>query len=377
VTVHRAIPEGLPALGGNGPPAILELIRAALPRARVLRVIPLSADTDGSDEATEKAMGYGAPLRITVANPDGSRRDLVLHTATADEFGHDRRADRAANMLLAFDSFDRIPHHVAAVDVGAVTAGGHFRSLRDTGEFYLLTSYAEGRVYAEDLRRIARTGALAEGDVARAARLARILARIHSERPEGHHRYRRAIRDLIGHGEGIFGIIDGYPAGVEEASPERLAAIERRVLEWRFKLRTCERRLARTHGDFHPFNVVVGEGDEITLLDTSRGSEGDPADDVTCMAINYFFFALQAPGTWQTSFRLLWSTFLQTYLDETGDHGILDVAAPFFAWRGLVLASPRWYPAIAGRTRNAILSFVERVLEAPRFHPDDVEELLP
>jgi len=338
-------------------------------------VTPLGADTDGSEEATEKAMGYGAPLRITVMDPDGAERDLVLHTGSADEFGHDRRADRAASQLLAFDTFNRVPYHAAAIDVGAVTVDGHYVSLRETGEFYLLSTYAQGHVYAEDLRRIARTGTLAEGDVGCARQLARILAAIHAERRNQRHHYRRAIRDLVGHGEGIFGIIDGYPAGTDEASPERLFAIERKVVEWRHKLRNHEERLARTHGDFHPFNVVVDAGDRITLLDTSRGSEGDPADDVACMAINYVFFALGAPSSWQSAFRSLWRAFLDTYLSETGDHGIFDVAAPFFAWRGLVLASPRWYPAIGGRTRNAILSFVERVLDAPRFHPDQAEVL--
>jgi len=36
---------------------------------------------------------------------------------------HDRRADRAAQALLAFDDFAAIPHHIAALDVGAIGPG--------------------------------------------------------------------------------------------------------------------------------------------------------------------------------------------------------------------------------------------------------------
>jgi len=44
--------------------------------------------------------------------------------------------------------------------------------LRDGGEFYLLTTFAPGTIYADDLRRIARTGAATDVDVARIDALA-------------------------------------------------------------------------------------------------------------------------------------------------------------------------------------------------------------
>ena len=48
---------------------------------------------------------------------------------------------------------------------------------------------------------------------------------------------------------------------------------------------------------------------------------------------------------------------------------MLEVIAPFFAWRGLVVASPRWYPHLAAEDRDRILRFVERALAAERFEP--------
>jgi len=53
------------------------------------------------------------------------------------------------------------------------------------------------------------------------------------------------------------------------------------------------------------------------------------------------------------------------------------VAAPFLAWRGLVLASPRWYPELPPSARQALLGWIERALDAPSFDPDSAEELFP
>jgi hypothetical protein len=354
---------------------VRQLVEAVLPDARVEDVTTLGPDGGPGNDLTEKAAGYGVPRRITVARPDGSTQRLVLHTSTANAFGHDRRSDRAAEMLLAFDTFGSIPAHVEVVDVGSLTRDGRFLSLRDAGEFYLLTTYAEGDVYAADLRRIAKERRARPEDRRRCEALANYLVALHGAKGAQPGSYRRAVRDLVGHGEGIFGIIDGYPDDVPGAPPARLQAIERRCVEWRWKLRGRDQRLARTHGDFHPFNIVFNEASQLTLLDTSRGSQGDPADDVTCLAINYVFFALGAPGAWQGGFRALWERFWDVYLGWSGSAGVLDVAAPFLAWRALVRANPGWYPAVTSSARDALLGLVERALDAPRFDPADAERL--
>ena len=358
--------------------ALAELVASVCPDATIESVTPLRPDEGREDaDGTEKAIGYGVPLRIRARLPDGKRRDLCLHTARPDEFGHDRRADRAANMLLSFDTFGKIPRHAAALDVGAVSADGRLVSLRGSGEFYLFTEYVEGHVYAEDLRRIAHDKAADDRDVSRAVTLAHLLAETHAVRIDAPAVYRRAIRDLLGHGEGIFGLVDGYPDDVPMAPEERLFALERRCLDWRHRLRKRSSRLTRAHGDFHPFNILFDEKGEPVLLDTSRGSAGDPADDVMCLSLNYIFFALEAPGSWRGAFRSLWRAFLGTYLERTGDREIFSVAPPFLAWRALVMCNPRWYPSIHESTRDALLGFAERALDAPRFDPDDAERLFP
>jgi hypothetical protein len=276
-------------------------------------------------------------------------------------------------MLLAFDDFARVPGHAAALDVGAIRGNDDLISLAGTGEFYLLTRFAEGEVYADDLRRIARDGELSARDERRADALVQRLVEMHAEKLDDAPRYQRAMRDLLGSGEGIFGMIDSYASDVPDAPPERLRALERRLLDWRWKLRGRNLRSCRTHGDFHPFNVVFSNDDVPTLLDASRGCVGDPADDVTCMAINYVFFAVEHPGSWARGLSSLWYRFWKLYLEATGDRELFSVCAPFLAWRGLVIANPAWYPHVTGQVRNRLLSFIETALDAERFEPEQAE----
>ena len=359
---------------GQGAERLRRIVERALPGAQLLRVVPLAPDAKVEDESA-KGGGYGAPLRLDVAHA-GKQLSLVLHTVTSNDFGHDRRADRAAEVLLAADTFDALPGHVAVLDVGAYRGAGDFVSLAGTGEFYLLTTHAEGRVYAGDLRHIARTGMLTTLDLERSRALTHYLGTLHRRRPpQPESAYLRFVRDTLGSGEGIFGIVDGYPDDVPEASRARLERIEEQCLAWRFRLRRRGDRLRRTHGDFHPFNVLFDDRSELKLLDASRGALGDPGDDVACMAINYPFFALGHPGAWRDALQPLWHGFWGQYLAETKDDALYDVVAPFLAWRGLVLASPAWYPELHADDRNRILGFVERVLAAERFSPDMANEI--
>jgi aminoglycoside phosphotransferase (APT) family kinase protein len=355
-------------------PSVRDIVRQVLPDAAVLSVAPLRPDTD-AQQATHKAVGYGAPLVVAVRRATGAEEKLVVHFDTPNDFGHDRRADRAANVLLAWDDFPKVPGHVRALDVGILMPGHELRSLRDGGELYLLTPWVPGEPYAEDLRRIGQRREAAVVDLQRCAALVDALVAIHACPGTHPAAYARAIRDLLGHGEGIFGLVDAFSTNVPAAPPERLEAIEQRCLAWRWRLKARTERLRRTHGDFHPWNVVFGQGPEPALLDSSRGSQGDPADDVTCMALNYVFFALLEPAAWKGGYRPLWRLFWARYLERTRDRGVLETAAPFLAWRALVMSNPSWYPAVDAGTRDALLRFVERALEAPRFDPDWADAL--
>jgi hypothetical protein len=354
-------------------PALASLVRQRAPGAELVAVDPLGSDASGQG-TSRKAMGYGRPLRLTLRMPDGALERWVLHTAAANEFGHDRRADRAAEMLLAYDTFDAIPQHVRALDVGAIGRDGHLVSLRDAGEAYLLTRWAEGHTYAEELRAIVRRGKAEERDVDRVLALAEYLASLHVAQ-HGRTAYLRAARDLVGSGEGIFGIIDGYPSNVPGAPPERLEAIEACCVAWRWRLKARLGRLSRVHGDFHPFNVVFDDEGELVLLDASRGSLGEPADDLTAMAVNYLFFALSAEGG-RDAFRRLWRVLWRHYFSLRPDEEMLEVAPPYLAWRTLVLANPNWYPDVDEALRDRLLGFAEDALERGGLDLAAAEELM-
>jgi len=352
-------------------PRLREHLARLYPQHRIVAISELAPDAGATKDATAKAAGYGRPVEIVLEDASGNTVELVWRVASANEFGHDRRADRAEGALLAYDDFAAIPQHVRAVDVGAIRTTGELVSLRDWDELYLVTEYARGTIYAEDLRRIARDGA-GDRDLARVDVLAGYLAELHT-RIDAPVRYRRAIRDLVGHGEGIFGIVDGYPLDVDGARPERLHAIERRCVEWRWRLREHESRLARTHGDFHPFNVLF-DGDRLAVLDASRGTCGDPADDITAMAVNYVLFALGTRGAW-AHLGPLWQRFWSAYEQARPDPSLRAVAPPFFAWRALVVCNPRFYPKLDEHGRDALLRLAERALDTGHLEPRWADEL--
>ena len=122
------------------------------PGEEIVGIEPLAPDTGATTGSTEKVAGYGLPMRISLVDKRGNRREFVWRTASANEFGHDRRADRAAGMIQAFDDFARMPRHVEALDLGIVASDGTLVSIRDGDEPHLLTSFAPGTIYADDLQ---------------------------------------------------------------------------------------------------------------------------------------------------------------------------------------------------------------------------------
>jgi aminoglycoside phosphotransferase (APT) family kinase protein len=273
-------------------------------------------------------------------------------------------ADRAQLLLWAHDAFGKLPRHVASLDVGALRASGELVPLGAAEELFMLADFVEGKEYADDLLRLRAGGELAALDVARADALCDYLVDIHRVPGPEPGLYVRRIRELLGHGECIFGVADSYPQ-----APQAVQEIEQRCLRWRWKLKSRVHRLRQVHGDFHPWNILFREGTDFSVLDRSRGEWGEPADDVTCLTLNYLFFSLQRAGRLEGGFERLWRRFWERYLERSGDAEMLEVAAPFFAFRGLVLANPLWYPALEQAVRDKVLRFVLSVLDAERFDP--------
>jgi hypothetical protein len=329
-----------------------------------LRVTPLGGGRQG-----DKGYGYGIPLRLDY-ELDGKPRRAVLESVRPGPFGHEHRADRAQLLLWAHDAFARLPKHVASLDVGAVRRSGDLVPLGDAEEFFMLADFVDGREYADDLLRLKAGGALTTQDLDRADGLCDYLVEIHRRRSVDRGLYVRRVRELVGHGECIFGVSDSYP----EAYRAILEKMEHQVLGWRWKLKAHADRLCQVHGDFHPWNILFREGADFSVLDRSRGEWGEAADDVTCLTLNYLFFSLQRFGRLEGDFETLWLRFWERYLVASGDSAILEVAAPFFAWRGIVMASPVWYPSLDQSIRGRLFDFILNVLAAGRFDPSRANE---
>lgn len=339
-----------------------------------VQVINVFELTHGEEEQL-KEFGYGVPLLIEFTH-QGEAVRAVLHTLASNEFGHERASDRACNILLDHATFNQLPRHVRSLDVGTFTRRGKLLSLGEWEEFFHLTHYAPGQPYADDLKRIARMGAVEPVDRVRVRLLADYLAQIHAVKRDDPARYRRRVRDLLGHGEGIMGMTDSYPPDCGPAPPARLEEIEKQCVGWRWRIKGATHRLSQVHGDFHPWNVLFQDGGELALLDRSRGAWGEPGDDLSAMTINYILFSLRQHGTFREPFTSLFRLLWERYLNATEDEEMLSVIQPFYAWRALVVAHPRWYPSLSDSVRETLLRFLENVLSTDRFDPFEVERYL-
>lgn len=321
-----------------------------------------------SSESDLKGFGYGKPIRVAYRS-GGQVRSVVLSTMSPGPFGHEHPADRAQAMLMDYDTYGKLPRHVRSVDVGAFAGDGSLFSVAQAREFFVLIEWVKGDSYHVDFERLLAGGRLRTLDRHRAGAMARYLVSIHRVKHRDPALYRRRLRELIGHGECIMGLTDSYPDRYRFIDETLLRSIEEACNRWRWRLRSRAARLAQVHGDFHPWNILFRAGTDFSVLDRSRGEWGEPADDLTSLSINYLFFSLQRCGRLAGPFEVLFRHFWDTYLEASRDHQILETTAPFFAFRGLVIASPLWYPNLTISVRRTIFRFVQNVLAAERFDP--------
>ncbi len=322
-----------------------------------------------------KGFGYGSPLLVEY-EAGGQKGSAVLSTMRVQHgFGHDHFSDRARILIWQNSTFCRLPKHVPSLDVGYFSGNGRLVSAGQATEYFLLMGKVEGREYFFDLERVKEKGAT-DLDCDRVVALSDYLAQIHAVKNDCPPLYLRKVREIVGDGECIFGILDDYPESPGFLDPDELREIEKICVEWRWMLRDKAKRLCQVHGDFHPWNVMFREGTDFTVLDRSRGEWGEAADDITAMAMNYIFYSVQKSLRLTGDLKDLFELFFENYLEKSGDEELLEVIAPFFAFRAMVVASPTWYPLLSDDVRRTLFNFLENVLRSDSFNYRDVNSYL-
>jgi hypothetical protein len=313
---------------------------------------------------------HGEGYLITVKKK-GEEASYVIKAVRPEGFGHDYPSDRAAMFLLALDTYGGIPNHVKAIDVLSLNEKGELKSIGGGREYFLLMEKADGRSYFNDLREFSKKNDLDEIDVRKIKTMAGYLGRLHSLKKDSRTLYLRKIRDIIGHGECLMGVFDTYPEGA--LSFKEMAEIEKKCIDRRAALKKMHKRLCRIHGDFHPGNIwFKDKPEDFILLDRSRGPWGEAADDLTALTINYIFFSIRYHNSVKGPYLRGLGLFFDEYIEKTADKHVLDVVAPFYAFRGAVVANPLFYPELTKRQRRLIFRFMHGVLDAGRFDPKKV-----
>jgi len=314
---------------------------------------------------------------------DSKLKALVMRIVRGDTgWGHDYMSDRASVLLLQHMLYNAAPKNtcIPSIDVVAVLKNGSLVSIGDAVEFIQLVeplTEEHGRPYVEHLLELSRRGSLTRKDEDMCIKCVEYLSTLHSEKTSDRNLYVRHIRDLIGHGEMLMGVIDTYQDNIDFISDEEICRIEVEAVKWRSRLKKKTHRLSRIHGDFHPFgNIRFKPDGSIVAVDLSREMYGEPADDVTALTINYLFISVWQHGSLEDSFRRLFKLFYEEYISRTGDEEILRVVQPFYAFRGMVVVHPIYYPEIRKEQRRMLVNFVLNVLEEDEFNPEGIDRYL-
>jgi hypothetical protein len=334
-----------------------------------------AGDIGSLDAQGMKGFGYGKPLLVRFETGAGVR-EAVFSVMKGDKYGHQFYWDRAAILMFQYQTSARMPRHVHPLGFGYVDGSDALVPVEDPKEFFIVNEKLEGHDYFLDLERIRKNGLL-ERDLETAREFARWLAAVHAEKLDDPPLYSRRVRNLLGASECILGLVDeAFPRDYAFFGEDRFRALEKRLIDWRWKLKGYAHRLSAVHGDFHPWNVLVTDDGDFSVLDRSRGEWGEPGGDLASMAVNYLLWSLYGREKLAGPFRELYLAYFGEYLERTGDSEVLEVLAPFCVFRGLVIASPEWYPDHPEAVRRRLFNFVANVLEDEVFDWEHVNRYL-
>lgn len=318
---------------------------------------------------------HGTGYKITF-EANGKKQSIVLRTKRPEGFSHDYAADRIASFLIQHNLASKLPKHNKSIDVVGISKRG-LVSIGNCNEFFHVVELAEGKPYMGELYEIKKKNIVTDLDLEKTKILSDYLAEIHKIKFHNEIRgdnttslaksiYRRHLRDCIGHGEMLIGVLDTYPDKLSWTNKREFAKIVNMANELREDLKGNYKRLSLVHGDFHPGNILFKNKD-FEVLDASREIWGEPADDLTALGINYIWFSIMQNGDFSGNFKKLFLSLWNDYLQKTKDYEINYIAPLFFAFRGVVIAHPLFYKEQSNDCRRKIFKFVVNILREKKF----------
>lgn len=315
----------------------------------------------------------------------GKKQRKILKSLYKEHMGSEYPADRAQSLIMAHQTYNLLENHIKSLDVIGVKENGDISSVGDAKEFFILMDEAKGRNFFEDIKRIAAEDRFSAEDKNRIIVLAEFLAKLHKKKFKSESLYKRKLRDTIGSGASIMGVLDMYPQNLAWFSRSNQAKLVGKAVEHWSRERYLSRRLCRIHGDFHPGNIWFGNKTSFTILDRSRGEFGEAADDITAFLINFIFYSIVYNGNFKGALTELYNIFVGKYFSLTKDKEMSRVASPYWAFRTIVVCNPHphFYPnsffgngSKALAVRKKMLNFGFNVLEDKWFEWEKINDYL-
>jgi len=329
---------------------------------------------------------------IKARDGKGQEKRYILKTLRGEGFGHDYPSDRANVVIRSLLDYNLLPNHIKVIDAGSIQNDCKLLSVGKPEDFFIIMEEGKGIEYWKDLDEIRNRGRLLGSDEERIKILADYLAGIHSEKYVGNNReslYKRVVRDFVGHGELTMGVIDTFPDKLDFVSNKELVEIVKKMVEWWDKIKGKHQRLTVVHGDFYPGNIWFNDG-KLIIFDRSRFRYGDPADDTTCLIMNFINYSVMSYGEFKDPFKKLTESFFAQYFKKREDNEMFKVSPLFFAFRALVCIHPVFYSKewmrnhnfnekrieLADENKRKIINFMRNILNEDEFNLKGISSYL-
>ncbi len=320
-------------------------------------------------------LGTGYLIEFT---SEKTKQRLILKSLFTENLGMDHYSDRAASLIKSHDNYNKMPNHVKSYDVISQNKDKSLLSLDGAKEFYILMDEAKGDDLFKDFKKIKETKKLDYKIKNKIVIISNFLAELHKNKNKSVSLYRRKIRDTLGSGESLIGILDMHPDSSFKIFEKKWLAIVKKSIDFWNKSRRLHDRLCEIHGDYHPGNLWF-ENEKFTVLDRARGRFGEPADDIAAFIINPIMYSLITENGFKGDFKDIFDLFWNNYFKRTGDKEMRKIIAPYIAFRIAVVTNPIVYnddffggSKKSNFIRLKLINFALNILKDSEFNPNKI-----